>query len=134
MTTRRRQAGVGFLGFLVLAALVGFGALVLMKLFPLYNESFKVTSAMKAVAGRVDIAEQSPAAIRDLMLRNFEVQDLDDFNAGNIRQHLVVAKAPTGQGRVMTFTYERRTHLVGNLDVVLNFQREQPLAGSDVSP
>lgn len=134
MTTRSRQAGVGFLGFLVLAALVGLGALVLMKLFPLYNESFKVTSAIKAVAGRVDIAEQSPAAIRDLMLRNFEVQDLDDFNASNIRQHLAVVKAPTGQGRVLSFRYERRAPLLGNLDVVLNFEREQPIAGTAVGP
>jgi len=39
-----------FIGFFVVCVLVGFSALVVMKLFPLYNESFKVRAALEAIA------------------------------------------------------------------------------------
>lgn len=134
MRLGNRQSGLTFVSFIIAAALVAFVALVLLKLFPLYNESFKVKSAMASVAERNDVGELSAADIRELMLRNFEVQDVDDFTAANMREHLTVGRAPDGRGRLLTFQYERRAPLFGNLDVVLKFDESKPIAGVAEGP
>lgn len=129
MTPAGRQRGISFIGFLFMAGLVAFFALVGMKLLPLYNEAFKVTNSMKSVAGMSNIADQSAADIRKLILRNFEVQDVDEFSERNIREHLTVTPVADGT-REMTFTYESRTPLFGNLDVVMNYEKTISIPGS----
>ena len=53
-----KQRGLTLWGLLMGGALLGFAALTLMKLFPLYNESFKVHAAMQAVAGMQEIGQK----------------------------------------------------------------------------
>ena len=131
MQTRHRQSGLTLMGLLFASALIAVVALGVMKVFPLYSEKFKVLSAMKAVAGMANIAEQSPNDIRKFMLRNFEVADVDEFNAQNIKDHLKVQRIPGDSNkRLMTFTYESRAPLIADLDVVLKFNESMEIAGT----
>jgi DMSO reductase anchor subunit len=67
------QRGFTLIGFLVVCVLVGFAALVVMRLFPLYNESFKVRAALEAVASQPDIAQKTAHEIRTLVFGNLDV-------------------------------------------------------------
>lgn len=134
MNTGSRQAGITLTGFAFTAVFVIAAALLVMKLWPLYNERFKVMSAMASIAERPDIAQQSTYDIRKLMLRNFEVQDVDEFNERNIGKHLSVQRVQGGGSREMRFRYERRAPLFGDLDVVLKFDESRSIAVDTAGP
>ncbi|RME35774.1 MAG: DUF4845 domain-containing protein [Gammaproteobacteria bacterium] len=119
----RREQGITFLGFLMVAALVGFFAVVGIKLFPLYMESMNVWQGMKNVAERPDIQNLSTREIYKYLLRNYEVQDVDFITQDNIARHLKIERARDKGKRLMHMTYESRRPLFGNLDIVLKFDK-----------
>lgn len=132
MNNRHRQQGVGFLGLVFILAVIAFLVLCGMKLFPLYNESFQVTSAMKTVAGMPDIGQQSGRDIQNYLMRNFEVNDLRRFNQRNIGQHFKVQRIAGSRNRMMTMEYEARGPLFGNLDIVLRYNNSIEIPGGSV--
>ncbi|MBA2591638.1 MAG: DUF4845 domain-containing protein [Gammaproteobacteria bacterium] len=124
------QRGVTLIGFFVVCVLVGFMALVVMKLFPLYNESFKVRAALEAIASQPDIAQKTAHEIRTLVMRNFEVSDVDRFTDATIKNALSVKRDPSGRQRLVRMAYEARAPLFGNLDVVLKIDESITIAGA----
>ena len=120
MNTRQRQSGLSFFGMVIVCAVLGFAALVVMKLFPLYNEKFKMIQSMEAVAGEADVRNGSLYDIKRMLMRNFDVQDIDQFNMQNIGSVLSVTKNSDGT-RTMNINYEIRGPLFGELDVILKF-------------
>ena len=56
---KRKQSGLSLVGFLVVLAVVGFAAYVGMKLFPMYQEYYSVTSAMKGLANEPGVADMA---------------------------------------------------------------------------
>jgi hypothetical protein len=59
LATMRRlsgQNGLSFWGFLFVCAFIGFVALAVIRLFPLYMESFKVSTALEAMATMTGVA------------------------------------------------------------------------------
>jgi len=124
------QRGFTFIGFFVVCALVGFAALVVMKLFPLYNESFKVRAALEAIASQPEIAQKTAQEIRTLVMRNFEVSDVDRFTDATLKNALSVKRDPSGKQRLVHMAYEARAPLFGNLDVVLKIDESITIAGA----
>lgn len=127
--TLGRQRGLTFIGFLFACALVGFFALVIMKLYPLYYESFKVSAAMEAIAKLPDIGQKTKQDIETAMLKNFEISQVDRFTGRNIKEYLKVKRNSDGRSRTMTMTYEDRASLFGNLDIVLKFDESKSIPG-----
>jgi len=132
MRTLHRQQGLTLSGLLMGGALVLFVALTAMKLFPLYNELFKVKAAMKAIVNQPGIESKSTVEIHRLLMRNFEVSDVETFTDANIRHAAKVQRIKNSPNRVLTFQYEKRGPLFGSLDVVLKIDEriEVPGAGT----
>jgi len=124
------QRGFTFIGFVVVCALVGFSALVVMKLFPLYNESFKVRAALEAIASQPEIAQKTAYEIRTLVMRNFDVSDVDRFTDATLKNALSVKRDPSGKQRLVRIAYEARAPLFGNLDVILKIDESITIAGA----
>jgi len=127
-----KQRGLTLWGLLMGGALLAFAALTLMKLFPLYNQSFKVRAAMQAVAGMPEIGQKGVQEIRGLVMRNFDVSDVDTITDGDLQKYLKVVANPDGKGRIMTMTYEDRGPLYGDLDVVLKFNESTAIPGMGI--
>lgn len=127
-----KQRGLTLWGLLIGGALLAFAALTLMKLFPLYNQSFKVRAAMQAVAGMPEIGQKGVQEIRGLIERNFEVSDVDKITGRDLQQDLKVVANPDGKGRIMSMTYEDRGPLYGDLDVVLKFNESIAIPGMGI--
>jgi hypothetical protein len=125
----RCQRGASLLGLLFWAVVVGAAALVVMKLFPLYNERWKVVAAMHAVAAQPGVAEMSVHDIRKFVLRNFEISELRHFDDRNLPKALTVERDEASKGRVMHFAYEIRRPFFGDLDIVLKLDERMPLPG-----
>ncbi|MGE0386898.1 MAG: DUF4845 domain-containing protein [Gammaproteobacteria bacterium] len=102
-----------------------------MKLFPLYNEQFKLKQAISSVLKQPGISSKSSHDIYGLLLRSFEVSDLDTFDdVPSLRKVSKVERSKNGQSRTMTIEYEKRGPLFGPLDVVLKIHEEMVLPGS----
>ena len=130
MNTRQKQGGLSFIGMLIVCAVLGFAALVVMKLWPLYNEKFKVIQSMEAVAAEANIRNGTLTDIKKAMMRNFDVQDVDEFTMQNIGSALTVTKNQDGT-RTMNMNYEIRGPLFGELDVVLKFDHSVEIPRGD---
>lgn len=129
---RTRQRGTSLMGLLFWCVLIGGATLVVMKLFPLYNEKWKVVAAMQSVAAQPGIGEMSSFDIRKFILRNFEISDVDQFNEQNLQKVFKVLKKKDGKGRIMHFEYEIRRSFFGELDIVMKLNEEIEIPGVGV--
>src|SRR3972149_3250657 len=80
MNTLFRQRGLSIWELLFYSVLIGIAALVVIKVFPLYMEKFKVVKAMKTIAEASDIRNLGEPDIKDRLLRHFEIEDVDRFS------------------------------------------------------
>lgn len=129
MTCRKSQSGLTLIGFIIVVALVAFFALVTMKLFPLYNESFAVTQSLKSVANQPEAANLSQRDIHKYFLRSANINGLSRFQDGNISEYLAANKVGE-KPREMYMYYEARTNLFGDLDVVLVYDKTVELGSN----
>lgn len=118
---REQQSGMTLLSFIIVMAVVGFGLYITMKLFPMYNEYFSVTTALKGVASEPGVGSKSPGEIEDMFFRRLYISYSDNVKPEHVRIE------QTGGGMVMHVNYEVRKPLVGNLDVVAKFSTQQAL-------
>lgn len=127
MVSIKRQNGITLIGFMIVVALISFFAVVAMKLFPLYNESFGVTQSLQSVANQPGAAEKSARELQMAFLRNAQINGLRRFNERNITEFMEISRPARGQPRTVTFKYEGRNDLFGNLDVVLVYEKSVEL-------
>lgn len=110
----KRQRGITFLGFVIVAAVVGGGIFIAMQLYPMYTEYWSVRAAMKAVTLEPGAATMSPRDIHAALQKRFDIAYVESVKPENI--FLI-----TQGGRKLRITYEVRKPLIYNLDVVGKF-------------
>ncbi|MCC6202142.1 MAG: DUF4845 domain-containing protein [Gammaproteobacteria bacterium] len=119
-------------GLLYGCVVVGFAAIVVMRLFPLYNEKFKVDAALEHVTGQPSIGSQSGTDITKLLLKDFEVSDMDRFDTAQaLGKVMKIETLANGAGRRLRMAYEIRGPLFGPLDIILKYERQIEFAGSE---
>ena len=127
MKTAYSQRGITLSGLIMASALLIFVALTFMKLFPLFNQSFKIEAAMESIANQPPSGRRSSKDVYRLLLRNFEVTDLDFFTPQNIKKFAAVKKIKGSKDRMLTFVYEARGPLFGPVDAVLKINKSKVL-------
>lgn len=118
---RRRQGGITLIGFLIVAAVVGFFIFIGIKLFPMYSEYYAVKSALKGLSAEAGVANYDPGKIRSLFFRRLYVSYSE-----NVKQDDIKIQRIDG-GWQVDVQYEVRRPLVANLDVVGKFHANQNL-------
>jgi len=109
------------IGFLVVLAVVGFGAYVGMKLFPMYQEFYSVKSSLKGLSNEPGIAGETPEKIEDLFFRRLYINYSENVKP----EHVKLTRSD--KGWKMDVNYEVRKPMVYNLDVVGKFTATQEL-------
>lgn len=127
-----RQRGMSLSELLFFCVLLGGAAMTGMRLFPLYNEKMKVDLAIDKVAQDPEAGNRTKAQIVDTIMRNFEVSDVDRWNAQEFSRLLQIDRATTERGRVVRLEYDIRNSFCCDLDVVLNYRREVELPRGSV--
>ncbi|MDR2216514.1 MAG: DUF4845 domain-containing protein [Nevskiaceae bacterium] len=119
---RHRQTGVTFIGWIILLIPIVIVGFALIRLMPVYINSFKVGSAMEQVAAEF-AGEERPnvAAVRSALQSRFDVEDIDNPQAQDV--HLV----PGEEGWVLEVQYEQATALFGPLSLLANFSKSVAL-------
>jgi hypothetical protein len=115
---RSRQAGVTFIGWVVLlipVAIVGFAGI---KLSTLYMNNFKVSKAIEQTAKSTeDAGPGTPVAVRSEIDRRFNIEGIEVPTGDDI----TVEKE--GEGWAIGVDYTRETELFGNLSLRVHFTK-----------
>ena len=127
---RHVQRGVTLSGLIYSCIIIGFVALVAMKLFPLYNEKMKVDFALEKVANTAGSGDQSKMELVKAVMRQFEVSDVDRWGTQEFAKLLKVKKEKGKKNKTMSLDYEVRGPLFGELDVVLKYSNALELKPS----
>lgn len=116
----RKQRGLTLIGFVLLLILALFFAYIGMKLVPIYTQYYSVVKAMQGVADEPGAADMSPNRIRNAFFTRLGI----DYVSGVEREHVRVTRNPVV---TLNVAYEVREPLIGNIDIVVHFDRSQPL-------
>jgi Domain of unknown function (DUF4845) len=110
------ERGLTFLGFLVLAVVLVFAALLVFKLLPPYLEYFYVQKAIDGVARDLDLDTATPSEIRGA----FDKHALIDNITAVTGQDLDIVKQ--GDEVVLDADYPVKVPIIGNLSACMDFQ------------
>ncbi|MGH8119574.1 MAG: DUF4845 domain-containing protein [Gammaproteobacteria bacterium] len=124
-----KQGGLTFLGFLIVMGVIAAFTLMALRLFPLYNEKFKVLAVMKSVTSQPDAANMSQAEVWKVFYNNADVQGVRMFGQlKTVHDHVKLEKEKGGPPVIHVF-FEKRNKLFDDIELVLNFDETMPLSG-----
>ncbi|HKJ77786.1 MAG TPA: DUF4845 domain-containing protein [Gammaproteobacteria bacterium] len=112
---KARQEGITAIGALVILVLVGFLALAVLKLFPVYMEHFSVTASMESLKEEPGDERLTGRKLEQLLMRRFNVNSVQSVG----REHIEVD--PNDSGFTVSVVYERRVPFMANIDFVVSF-------------
>ena len=114
---RHDQRGMTAIGWMLVLGLIAFFTLITLRLLPLYIEYGKVASVIEGLPNEKGIQSMPRSEIISLVSKRFDVNDVR-----NVDPKLVKVSKDKGK-TVIGIDYERREHLVGNVDVVAAFEK-----------
>ncbi len=115
LKTRKSQQGMTAIGIAMILALCGFVLIILVKLFPAYMESFKVSSSLDGLTTDSRVEGATNKEIKTLILKKLQVDDVDAVTA----EHINIVTS--GSKRTISIEYEQRIPMMGNVDAVVMF-------------
>ena len=116
MRSRTNQRGMTAIGWLMVLALIGFFVLLALRMVPAYLEFYKVVSTLNSIEEESGFS--SPREIRELLERRFEISYVNTITPAD-----VIIK-PMGNTYTVTASYEQREHVVANIYVVMDFEKQ----------
>ena len=114
----KRQAGITFIGWLVLLVPVAIVTYMAIRLVPIYLNHMKVSNAVEQAAdeSRADTTV-NPLAVRNSISRRFDIEGVTDPDIEQIRV------ARDGDQWVIDVAYERIAPLFGDISILVTFDR-----------
>ncbi len=109
------ERGWTALGALFAAGLLGFAALIAMRIAPLYLDDFTVVAELEAIRQELTSGMLGPVEIRERFGRRLDINSLRSVRPGDLK---IIRD---GRRIVIELDYEARTRLIGNLDVIARF-------------
>ncbi len=118
---RNKENGITMWGMLMIALIVAFFALLIIKLVPTYLMDMKVKSALDGVSRQSQQSNMSNAAIKSALYKRFDIDNVSETEIDLKRDVTFIKK---GRNRVIKIKYEVVTPMFGNLSVLVEFDHE----------
>ena len=115
MRSIRQQRGMTAIGWLIVLAIIGFFALLGLRMVPAYLDYYKVVSTLEGLEAESGFS--SPVEIRKLLERRFEISYVDTIQPADVKIK------PKGNSYIVTAAYEKSEHIMGNVYVVMDFEK-----------
>ncbi|MRI34873.1 hypothetical protein EOPP23_17995 [Endozoicomonas sp. OPT23] len=112
----RKQKGLSTLGLLVTILVLGFVVMLGMKMSPVYLDDYAVAKVLKSLDNRPGISEASRSEVREWVQKGLSTNRIDLS-----RDELKITR-DRKDGVSVDINYERRMHLMYNVDLVLTFK------------
>ncbi|NCF29755.1 MAG: DUF4845 domain-containing protein [Gammaproteobacteria bacterium] len=121
MSFKNRQRGLSFLSLIALVGMLGFAAVIGLKLIPVYMDSWKIDGVMTAVISEPGVNEQSRQEVIESMLKRLDIDAVEGVNYSNYKERLTVTKRKNNV--TIDVNYEITTPLIGNLSLLAVFEK-----------
>jgi hypothetical protein len=118
MRILRQQTGLTPLATIAILVLVGFVVYLALKVVPLYLEYFNVVSSVNSLDQDPDLSQKSTAAVRDLLARRFDINDVKRVTAKDAQI------TRSGGKTIVVVAYEARVSIIGNIDLIASFKKQ----------
>lgn len=116
-----KQRGLTLVSFIIVLAVAIFVAAIGMKIVPIYLDNWSVLRAMDEVAETPGAARKSPYQIRLQFFTLMNINAVDHVKESHV-------KLKRGNGVNLRVAYEVREPVMGNLDVIVKFDRSVRLS------
>ena len=117
MHSIRNQAGLTFIGLILILIPIGFIAYVVMRAVPAYIEAYSVGDAINSLKKEIDLRDKSKEEIYKMIQKRFEVNDIHSVGKDDIK----IQKTPNELS--VTVDYEARVPLFSNAALALSFHK-----------
>ena len=112
------QRGMTAIGWLLVLGLIAFFTLITLRLVPIYLEYSKVASVFESLTNEPGIGTKTRTSIINIITKRFDINDVRD-----VSPRLLKISKDKGVTRIW-IKYERREHLISNLDIVASFNKQ----------
>jgi hypothetical protein len=121
MQNRHEQRGITFLGLLFVLVVLGFVALMGMKMFPVYMESFKIDKALKSLISDSQIGSMSKRDIIQALLKRLDIDSVNRIDHRNYNEYVTIV---SNEGKVsVDVAYRAEAPLFSNISIVVDFEK-----------
>lgn len=117
MITKQKQTGMTAIGWMIIIALILMFVLLALKLFPIYMNGFKVSSVLDDIENEPAVSSMTPVMISKTILKRLDINMVDGVSGEDI----YIQKLKNNM--TVEINYEVRENLVGNIDIVVHFQK-----------
>lgn len=117
MRTPYRQRGVSIPVLITLLILVGFVVMIGIRITPVYFNYYTLVSLVKSVQQDPSLRDQPTRDIREALDKRMRLNEVDDLG-----YEVVEIKRPGGE-LVLDIAYEVRRPFIGNIDLIVRFNR-----------
>ena len=129
--SRNKQYGIGFLGWSSILGVLAFFLLIILRIYPLYNEKFVVITSMHSVANKPDAAKMSTKDVRKFFLRNMEISsNTVRFTDKSVKKLVKVITDKKTKKKYIHVAYEGRNIFLKDLQFLIIFDHKIELGGS----
>lgn len=115
--SRARQRGLTAMGGLLALVLIVSGITLTLKLAPHYIDFYTLESVLDGLPAD-DVRTMSRPALHEMLQKRFKINNLRDFEIRDI-----ITLDRSREGTVLELKYERREHILFNIDVVITFEK-----------
>ena len=123
----KHQEGITFIGILIILGMLGCFFLFGLRAFPLYTEHFAIKQALKGVAAQPYKSRNSITKVRNLLLKNLDINSVYSFNSKSIKEVTTLKKKK--DKRILYFKNLKSERLFGDLYLTLKTDESIELPG-----
>ncbi len=117
MQSKNKQKGLTGVSIIVLLVFFAFFAVALLKIMPIYFDSFKVGDVVSALKDERGLGEKPNSQIVKMILKRLDVNMVSDVT----KEHIFIEKIKNEV--LIDVEYEVRKPMFGNLDVIISFKK-----------
>lgn len=116
-----KQKGMTLIGWVITLIIIGFVALIALRLVPVYMNSFTVGSIVDGLASDPGLSSRDRGEVRRAFQKRLNINDV------NVVEPTMLNFEDVAGGVRLVVEYEHRVDVIGNLDVVASFRKEAVL-------
>lgn len=117
MNSAYRQRGMTAIGLLITFVILATAVTIGVRLVPVYLESFNVTAAVNKLENDARFERMSRRDLREALFRQFSIDGINSVQRDDVEF------SDVSGGMEVIVAYERRVHLIANLDAVASFRK-----------
>jgi len=117
MISIHRQRGMTPIGWILVFLLIAFFVLIALKLVPIYLDSYTVGSVLSDLKKEPGIATMSPREVEATIRKRLDINMVKGLSADDI----IIEKV--GDTLNINAEYEVRENVMGNVDIVVSFDK-----------